>query len=110
MMKSPASPWSFKIAWEPPVRANGCSKIRYDVKFSSKEADKWHTFRTVDDEPDIELPDRVIREKIGEIFTVQIRILNSHGRGEWSEASRVFSVAKCSRYQVQMAPRPTQLV
>jgi hypothetical protein len=37
-----------------------------------------------------------MRQKVGDTFTVQIRVLNSEGIGQWSETSEVFSVAKPS--------------
>lgn len=105
VMKTPASAWTFRIAWAPVKAVTGESSVRYDVQFNGWGG-KRHTFRTVDDVPGIELPNRIVREKVGDTFTVQIRILHvySNGFGEWSEASKPFSVAKPSPSDFMVAP------
>lgn len=110
IMKTPASSWTFRVSWTSPKVAtvSGQSSVRYDVQFIGEETGKRHTFRTTDDLPGIILPNRMVREKIGDTFTVQIRILNNDGVGEWSDRSNVLSVAKPSPNQVKQARRPQQ--
>jgi len=107
IMKTPASAWTFRIGWAPLVTAMAArgpawralvSTVRYDVKFICVETGKSHTFRTPDDLPGVVLQNDLVRKKVGETFSVRIRVLNSDGLGEWSETSEVFSVAKPSSY------------
>jgi len=112
--KTAASSWSFRLAWAPIMAVNGKSAVRYDVQFVGKNSGKRHTFRTADDTPGIVLPNRLVREKVGDEFTVHIRTVlmiddNVHSVGEWSEVSSVLSVAKPSPSQNLMTatPRPS---
>jgi len=109
--KTPASSWTFRLAWKPMLVVSGNSAMRYDVRLVGEENGKRHTFRTADNSPGIVLPNRVVRDKVGDTFTVQIRIVNpdkGHEVGEWSETSTIHSVAKASPGQMMVTatPRP----
>lgn len=93
IMKTPASAWTFRIDWAPLVTAKG---QWYHVKLTDVETGKRHTFRTPDDLPGVTLLNREVREKVGDTFSVQIRLVDRDGVGEWSETSEVLSVAKAS--------------
>eukprot|EP00746_Dinoflagellata_sp_MGD_P163973 gnl/MRDRNA2_/MRDRNA2_92337_c0_seq1.p1 gnl/MRDRNA2_/MRDRNA2_92337_c0~~gnl/MRDRNA2_/MRDRNA2_92337_c0_seq1.p1 ORF type:complete len:192 (+),score=31.52 gnl/MRDRNA2_/MRDRNA2_92337_c0_seq1:81-656(+) len=105
IMKTPESSWRFRIAWAPVKSMTGESSMQYDVQFIGWGG-KRYTFRTADGEAGIVLPNRMIREKVGDTFTVQIRALSNHSFGEWSQTSRVMSVAKPSPNEVTATPRP----
>jgi len=97
IMKAPASAWSFRIGWAPVAPADSQSTIiRYQVQLICVETGKRHAFYTPDDLPSVVLANREVRQKVGDAFTVQIRVLRSDNVGVWSEASEVFSVAKSS--------------
>lgn len=106
VIKTPASPWTCRIDWAP-VTANDQSAFyklawtnlhftRYDVKFTCPQTGRRLTLRTPDDAPCVVIQNRLMRQKVGDTFTVQIRVLNSEGIGQWSETSEVLSVAKPS--------------
>jgi len=96
-MRFPASAWSFRIGWAPVTPGDSLSTIvRYQVQLTCVKTGTRHAFYTPDDLPSIVLANREVREKVGDAFTVQIRVLRSDAVGEWSEASEEFSVAKSS--------------
>lgn len=97
IMKAPVSAWSFRIGWAPFASAQSQSTIiRYQVQLICVETGTRHAFYSPDDLPSVVLANREVREKVGDAFIVQIRVLGSDNVGEWSEASEVFSVAKSS--------------
>jgi len=108
IMKSIASSWTFRLAWAPTVSPNGESSTRYDVQLIGWGG-KRHTFRTPDDMPAIVLPYRLVREQVGDTFTAQIRVLNLHGVGAWSEVSSVLNIAKPSPTNAMVVPKPFPL-
>jgi len=98
IMKAPVSAWSFRIGWAPVAPAESQSTIiRYQVQLICVETGTRHAFYSPDDLPSVVLANREVREKVGDAFIVQIRVLGSDNVGEWSEASEVFSVAKSSQ-------------
>lgn len=84
-----------RICWAPVGKAHRQFIVRYDVQLVGWGG-KRCTFHTTVEEPSILLPTDVVREKVGETFTAQIRVLNRQGEGEWSDVSRVLSVTKPS--------------
>lgn len=96
IIKAPASAWSFRIGWAPVAQAADSQStiIRYQVQLTCVETGKRHAFYTPDDLPSIVLSNREVREKVGDAFIAQIRVLRSDNVGDWSEASEKFSVAK----------------
>lgn len=103
---------SFRICWAPVERVHRQSTSRYDVQLVGWGG-KRYTFQTADEEPSILLPTGVVQEKVGETFTVQIRVLNEwrgrgawrgRGVGEWSNKSRVLSVTKPSSLTSPQSP------
>jgi len=99
IMKTPALAWTFSIGWAPLVTVWRCARVstvRYDVKFICVETGKSHTLRTPDDSPGLVLQSDLVRKKVGDNFSVRIRVLNSDRIGDWSEKSEVFSVSKPS--------------